>query len=169
MEEDTAKEMLALFLGGGSCGIACAFVARMRGRGPFLWFLVGIFLNFFGLITLLSLPDLKGEEQKYVLLAKENKRLHEMLKNLQRGMGISEKIQKDFDFFSGSCWYFIEGSKKAGPVGYCKFKRLWLEGRITPDTLIWNETMDDWKTIREVLEVAEKPNRKDGASCLGDS
>lgn len=42
-------------------------------------------------------------------------------------------------------WYYSEGQERKGPVGDEEFQRLAQQGVITSQTLVWNESMSDWK------------------------
>ena len=42
-------------------------------------------------------------------------------------------------------WYYSEGQERKGPVSDEEFQRLAEQGAITSQTLVWNESMPDWK------------------------
>ncbi|PTX97281.1 hypothetical protein DB346_19945 [Verrucomicrobia bacterium LW23] len=48
-------------------------------------------------------------------------------------------------------WYYSLLGKSLGPINDDEFEKLVADGTITPDTAVWNETMTDWKTYREVF------------------
>ena len=42
-------------------------------------------------------------------------------------------------------WYFEEKGEREGPFDEDAIEAIISEGRILPETLVWNEKMDDWK------------------------
>jgi|JI10StandDraft_1071094.scaffolds.fasta_scaffold48230_3 hypothetical protein len=42
-------------------------------------------------------------------------------------------------------WYYSDGQERKGPVGDEEFQRLVQQGIIKSQTLVWNESMSDWK------------------------
>jgi hypothetical protein len=61
-------------------GVLCALIAHSRGRSPFGWFFIGLFLTCIGLILVLVLPDLAEEQGKQHRLEIENRRLRELVR-----------------------------------------------------------------------------------------
>jgi uncharacterized RDD family membrane protein YckC len=47
-------------------------------------------------------------------------------------------------------WYYADGQTPVGPLTESDFQRLVEEGRITAETLVWNEQMKDWQEYREL-------------------
>jgi hypothetical protein len=68
----------------GTFGIACAFMAKGRGRSPVAWFFIGFCVQCLGIILLLLLPNPKLEEEKQRQRAEETRRLREQLKKDRR-------------------------------------------------------------------------------------
>jgi uncharacterized RDD family membrane protein YckC len=55
-------------------------------------------------------------------------------------------------------WYYADGNKKVGPFTEIEIDQFVLEGKITPNTLVWNEEIQEWKpykTLHEDTIVAE--------------
>ena len=47
-------------------------------------------------------------------------------------------------------WYYVDGGKSVGPVSEEKLVGLIQKGKVTPDTLIWQNGMPEWKPCGEV-------------------
>ncbi len=47
-------------------------------------------------------------------------------------------------------WHYAEDGQQRGPVAQEEFDRLAAAGRITPETLVWREGMDQWRPWGEV-------------------
>jgi len=60
-------------------GVACALIAKQRGRSPVGWFFVGFFASCVGLILVLVLPDLKKQQAEFERLKAQNRMLKERL------------------------------------------------------------------------------------------
>jgi len=46
-------------------------------------------------------------------------------------------------------WYYVDGGQKQGPVTIENLK-----GKVTKETLVWREEMNDWKKAGEIIELA---------------
>ncbi len=51
-------------------------------------------------------------------------------------------------------WYYVENGQRLGPVGEAEFEEFVRQGRISADTLVWQQGMADWKSLREVRPQA---------------
>jgi hypothetical protein len=60
-------------------GVACALIAKQRGRSPVGWFFIGLFASCIGLILVLALPDLKKQQAEFDRLRAQNRLLKERL------------------------------------------------------------------------------------------
>lgn len=47
-------------------------------------------------------------------------------------------------------WYYAEAGQQVGPVDQAQFDGLVRSGTIQAETLVWNETMEDWRPYGEV-------------------
>lgn len=47
-------------------------------------------------------------------------------------------------------WYYAVDQQRTGPLSEEQFAALAKEGRLLPDTLVWNETMSGWQRLAEV-------------------
>ncbi len=53
-------------------------------------------------------------------------------------------------------WYYADGEKKVGPVTETEIKQLLAKGKITSETLVWNEIMSKWQPYGKLNDVADK-------------
>jgi len=51
-------------------------------------------------------------------------------------------------------WYYVEENEKKGPFEEEIFLELVTKGTITPETLVWNESMSDWKPYSEIKNTS---------------
>ncbi len=58
----------------------------------------------------------------------------------------SEQIEK----WQKQPWYFAEGEVRVGPIPFEDLQAAFLEGRVSPETLIWNPEFEDWKPLTQV-------------------
>jgi len=49
-------------------------------------------------------------------------------------------------------WYYADGKRKVGPFTEIEIDQFFLEGTITPDTLIWNEKELKWKPYKTLKD-----------------
>lgn len=54
-------------------------------------------------------------------------------------------------------WYYAQNGQRQGPVSDNEFDFLVHQKKILPDTLVWNETMKEWRPLREVLPEPAPP------------
>lgn len=51
-------------------------------------------------------------------------------------------------------WYYAHDRNRVGPVDDAEFEALVETGVITPETLVWNETLTDWVRYAELINAA---------------
>jgi uncharacterized RDD family membrane protein YckC len=68
-------------------------------------------------------------------------------------------------------WYYADGKRKVGPFTEIEIDQFVLEGKITPDTLVWNEKTLKWKPYKtlqdDVIEV--EPVQESGPETVSDT
>lgn len=60
---------------------------------------------------------------------------------------------------SGLEWYYAESEdaeEEHGPVSFASIKVAFQAGALDPDSVVWNERMEDWLPIRKVPGLIEK-------------
>jgi hypothetical protein len=128
-------------------GIACAYFAYQKGRDPYIWFAIGIFLGIFGLLLLIILPA-KSEEQDSASKAHATSSI--IIDALpEAGRPHHDFLVKD--------WFYIDQTRQqTGPISFDQLKALWISRKITPSTFAWSEGMPEWKKIQELPELLKQ-------------
>lgn len=63
-------------------------------------------------------------------------------------------------------WYYVAEGKSIGPIEDEAFQNLVTAGMITMDTMVWNETMTDWKPYREVAPASQRLKLREPGQML---
>lgn len=53
-------------------------------------------------------------------------------------------------------WYYMDGKNKVGPASEADVEQLVRDGKITPDTLVWNEIMSSWQPYRKSKDIPKR-------------
>lgn len=141
-----------------SLACACAFLAKWQGRNTPLWFILGLLFPVIALILLFLLPlPIKGGRKKTPLFNQRPQTTNQTEKKGQKTGGVVIDITPPDPFkevktdIASTCWYYLEkGHEQRGPMSFEAFKRAWKEGRITPTTYVWNESLTEWKLFSEL-------------------
>lgn len=127
-------EILVVIISWLLFGGASSYFAKQRGRDPFAWFLIGMFLGILGLLLLFLLPPLTAPVQVVEEKSEE-------LEPLEDEMPYSLKA-----------WYYLDQThNQIGPVSYNQLKKANLQS----DSLIWCEGMPEWQPVAELPEIKE--------------
>lgn len=113
-------------------GLICAYLANKRGRNPYAWFGIGLFLGVFGILLLVVIPKKNQIKEEIVHLAPPVKTEPEVL-----------------------YYYLDENHKQKGPVNLSFLKYEFQNKRINSSTYVWTESMDDWKKIENLGEIQD--------------
>ena len=116
-------------------GGASSYFANQRGRDPFAWFLIGMFLGILGLLLLFLLPPL--EESPRVVEEAPSEVPPQETETPNRL----------------KAWYYIDqAGNQIGPVSFNQLKK----ASIQEGTFIWSEGMPEWKPLAELPELKEE-------------
>ena len=95
-----------------------------------IWFVIGVFFAFFGLLLLLILPPVKEEA----------------LKEEREIVAVPDFIYKQ--------WFYLDEERsQKGPVGFTYLVDAWKKSRINEKTYIWTEGMETWLSIKEQNDI----------------
>lgn len=123
-------------------GIGTAYIAYNKGRDPFAWFAIGIFLGLFGLLLLIILPPLKEQEEK------ENKI------NSSTTLIVTPELIKPTQNYANLDWHCIDKlHQQQGPIAFDALKALWDDNQIDFQTFVWTEGMPKWQKIADLPEL----------------
>jgi hypothetical protein len=109
-----------------------AHYAKARGRDPRGWFCIGLLLGIFGLLLLFILPKIM--RKTHVTLEPAPALALPLLENPHP------------DKF----WYYLDSSNSQfGPMSFQALQTALEQGKITQQTLVWNEEFESWKPLQE--------------------
>jgi GYF domain 2 len=129
-------------------GAICSFVAKQKGRDPVAWYILGMLFCLLALVVLFLLPPLPSQAEDI----EENE--DQKLSGLKPG-GQTEPL------YTQNEWFYISEEKRAqGPVGFELLKKMWQEGRLSSNSFLWTEGMNQWKRVKELkgMEDALSPS-----------
>lgn len=113
-------------------GLACSHFANKRGRNPYTWFFIGMFLGVFGLLLLFVLPIKKDDVEVIV-------------------EPIPPPPPEEKEPIIQRFWYYLDNeNKQFGPMSFEALKTASTEGKVTPNTYVWNEDLENWKLYGEL-------------------
>ena len=118
--------------------IACisAYYAKERGRNPYIWFFIGFLGSLPGLLILFILPRKTAKKTEEPALANQEN----LSSSLKPPVG------------SSPFWYYLDPSnQQLGPMSFHALEEAWREGKVTLQTYVWNETMENWKLFSEII------------------
>jgi hypothetical protein len=123
----------------------CALVAHRQERNPYLWFAVGFFIGLFGVALLAFIP----KQQNPKTGDKRNKDSQVPPNPITSG-----PITFEPEVYN---WYYIDADKQTvGPISQEKLNQRRLSGAVSDKTFVWNESMIDWKRLKEVEDQLPK-------------
>ena len=119
------------------CGNVCSRLAKYKQRNPKHWFWMGILFGFLAVIVLACLP-----RSKKIIPASAPPALPKI------------PALKAIDVLhSNRIWYYLDKEKQQfGPMSLDLLSLNWREGKVQETTYVWNETFDQWKALKEVLQ-----------------
>lgn len=68
-------------------------------------------------------------------------------------------------------WYYADGKTKVGPFTEIEIDQFVLEGKITPDTLVWNEKTLKWKPYKTLKDndIVVEPHEETSPDTVSDT
>jgi len=58
--------------------------------------------------------------------------------------------------FSQYNWYYLDENRQpTGPIDFVDLEMLWEERKLNEHSLVWNDTMEDWKKVNEIKDLKE--------------
>ncbi len=125
-------QLLNILLFSGVMGLLCSHLAKKKGKGPLLWFLMGFLFGIFGLILLYIVPTFSKKEEKPVF---------QTPKAVERGDAWIHM------------WYYLDPThKQMGPFEFPEFIKRVKEKKVAKETLVWSEGMKEWKRLSDLPE-----------------
>lgn len=124
---------LEVLLIGALIGALTAYLAKGRGRDPFIWFFIGMLFGIFGLIALYIVPSHAAEEEPPPEV----------------------EVYPDTAYDQHDWFYLDKERKSQGPFSFQDFKEEYNKENFT---LIWNETFTEWKKLSDLPEIMNRLN-----------
>ncbi len=107
-------------------GAVAAFMAKRNGKNPLLWFFLGALFGVFGLFFLFFSSKKKAKEGEIVVEPKPAPQ--------------------------GVFWYYLDtDNRQRGPFSLDVLKQAWQEGKLTPQSYVWNQTLDKWEPFGQFI------------------
>jgi hypothetical protein len=120
-------------------GGATAYFAQQRGRDPFIWFMIGMFLGLLGLLLVFLLPSLEEPDQ-------EAEGHEEHLVESQVPAKTHDYLIKD--------WFYLDALRQQqGPMRFEILKKIWEQGSISENSYVWCEGMKQWEKIENLPDL----------------
>ena len=120
-------------------GSITAYLAKKRGKNPYIWFGIGMFLGVLGMLILFFMPNKKKSVQAPT----------EPIKDDEITIDVTPEVKpSELEKF----WYYLtKGNEQHGPMSFDALKRAFKEGLVSDATYVWNEEMDAWKRFGELF------------------
>lgn len=114
-------------------GTVCAYLAHRGKKNPYLWFVIGAAFGIFGIFFLFFMPKSKPKAQE------------EPIKTIDITPTVPPENQTPF-------WYYLTpDNTQQGPISFEGLKAAWKEGKVSPQTYVWNETLKEWVPFSQFL------------------
>ncbi len=125
-----------LCLIGIAFGLYLARKAVRIGKNRNFWFLIGFFFGIYGVIAFwISKRNLKKQPQK----------------------PSSPKPVEPLIRYSEAFWYYLDEAKATiGPMSHSRINQLFQEGILHAKTLVWNEELENWKSLEELTQEVKE-------------
>jgi len=115
-------------------GLLCAIIARIHGRPLLLWFFIGAFLQWIGLLILFFLPvpiEIEKSPEEKELPAFTPPQIEPI-----------------------SNWFYLDAEKKIqGPISVDVIKEQWNKGLLSKESWVWNQGLDQWQKINQIRSL----------------
>lgn len=113
-------------------GCATAYFAKERGRNPYSWFFIGLFLGVIGLGLVFIFP------KKNIIIKVEPP--------------AAPSVPELPEHHKNKFWYYLDTTNaQVGPMSFDALTRDWRNGKVQPQTHVWNENLENWTPFSEFL------------------
>lgn len=105
-------------------GLLSSFLAGRQKRNAYLWFLIGSLFGAIGMGFLFFSRKKTAPAPPKPALSTEPEPL--------------------------IYWYYLIGASRNGPMTTAALKKLFTEDKISEETYLWNENMNDWAKLKDL-------------------
>jgi hypothetical protein len=129
-----------------------AYYAEKKGRNPFAWFVIALFISFLAPIILYFLPPLKDQKNEVADLSIEKATTPVLVvtpsKSIEE-MPSGEKL-----------WHYLdENHTQYGPVSIIALKELFDKGKLGLNSYVWSAGMEKWEKVNDLEDLKEALHR----------
>ncbi len=116
-----------------------------------IWFALGAILGLIAIITLYILPV------KAIALPATGASIISQSMEKEMIIGAADDINSRPPEI---LWYYLDKEEKQfGPMSFHALQSAWDDDQIIGSTFVWNEEMENWKTLENLPETLEKIRR----------
>lgn len=134
----------------GLLGGICAYVAKQRNRNPIGWFFLGALLGVIGLIILYILPS----KAKAIETPSTAPQAAVPTPEITADIPPSPPETSSAPSGTRKLWYYLdEDNNQYGPMSFPALREAWLDDKIANSTYLWNEDMEEWKSLEDLPEI----------------
>ena len=126
-------------------GAATAYFAQQRGRDPFIWFMIGMFLGLLGMLLVFILPSLEETEEH------DSEGHEEHIEEIPP----SFLPTKAHDYLIKEWFYLDPAHHQQGPCRFEVLKEKWGQGNLSNISYVWCEGMNQWEKIEDIPDLKE--------------
>ncbi len=109
-------------------GLTSAYLARRRGKNPYLWFFLGVLFGCFGVAAIVF-----GEKKP----------------PKPASIPAEPYIEGPQEHF----WYYLDNARnQTGPMSFQAINDFWKKGKISPATFVWHRDLPDWKPLQDLIK-----------------
>lgn len=131
-------------------GLICGYTAKTyKNRSHKTWFFLGLFFGLLALIVLLALPKKELKEVTTPSFAKTPLKTNDYIATE------TPPKTKALPMISLSWYYLTTEQEQQGPMSFKKLKNAFLDEKINESNYVWNESLEDWKTLTELPEYLD--------------
>ncbi len=136
---------IALFV-----GAICCFVSKKRGRRPLLWFFLGFSFGILMILLLYILPNKNRLTQKPAFVESRSN----PISYAPESMVETTTIHLPQIEVGAHPWYYLDvEDQQLGPVDFSVLKQEWKNEKITAQSFIWTQGMNDWQRITDFSDI----------------
>ncbi len=114
---------------------ACGNYAKSKGKNPTYWFVAGALFGLFALLALFFVSRQRSSVKRV---------------KVPPATPFEPRVPSQKEKF----WYVLDEDKKQlGPMSFIALKGAWEKGSVKMATFVWNEEMEEWKPLQEVVQL----------------
>ncbi|NGX61571.1 MAG: hypothetical protein K940chlam9_01058 [Chlamydiae bacterium] len=122
-------QYLNIFLFWVFFGALSAHLARKKGRNPYIWFFLGMFIGLFTPLLLFLLPPPAPKKKVEAPPPPKSEAWNKM-------------------------WFYLDPKNEPqGPFEFSIFLNKWKEEGLSEESYVWGEGMPDWKQARALPDL----------------